>query len=39
MDGSDLFESLYTEDVEGQKLNTMPGVDELLGEYGKKFTG
>lgn len=39
MDGPDLFDSLYTEDVEGQKLNTMPSVDELIAEYGKKFTG
>ncbi|XP_067937680.1 dynein regulatory complex subunit 3-like [Watersipora subatra] len=38
MDGPDLFDSLYSEDVEGQKLNTMPSVDELMAEYGKKFT-
>lgn len=39
LDGPDLFNSLYSEDAEGQKLNTMPGVDELLSDYRKKFTG
>lgn len=39
MNGTELFDSLYSEDVEGQKLNTMPGVDDLLEEYKKKFTG
>ena len=39
LDGRDLFDSLYAEDVEGQKLNTMPGVPELHEEYGKKFQG
>lgn len=39
LDGRDLFDSLYAEDVEGQKLNTMPGVPDLHEEYGKKFQG
>ena len=28
-----LFESMYAEDAEGQKLNKMPAVDEMLLGY------
>lgn len=38
MNGSQLFEELYAEDMEGQKLATMPGVDELMMDYREKFT-
>ncbi|KAL8623453.1 hypothetical protein ACOMHN_061966 [Nucella lapillus] len=33
LDGPHLFDSMYSEDAEGQKLKEMPGVDEIL-----KFT-
>ena len=33
MDGPHLFEAMYSEDAEGQKLKEMPGVDELLVVY------
>lgn len=29
--------SLFGEDPEGQKLNTVPGADELLADYHEKF--
>lgn len=29
--------NLFSEDVEGQKLNETPGADELLNEYHDKF--
>ena len=38
MNGSQLFEGLYAEDAEGQKLAEMPGVDELMMVYREKFT-
>lgn len=37
MNGPDLFNSMYAEDWEGQKLNTMPGVADLLEGFRKKF--
>ncbi len=39
LNGSHLFDSLYEEDSEGQKLSSMPGVDELLLVYKEKCTG
>lgn len=33
LDTPALFESMYTEDAEGQKLNGMPDVDSLLVRY------
>lgn len=38
MDGPHLFESMYSEDAEGQKLEEMPGVDEIIVVYREKFT-
>lgn len=37
LDGPFLFESLYSEDTEGQKLKQMPGVDEILIVFAEKF--
>jgi len=39
LNGPFLFEALYAEDAEGQKLNQIPGVDELFDVYKEKFTG
>lgn len=33
LDGSFLFDSMYSEDVEGNKLSYLPGVGELLETY------
>ena len=33
MDGPSLFESMYSDDAEGQKMKEMPGVDELMMLY------
>ena len=33
MDGPTLFESMYSDDAEGQKMKEMPGVDELMMIY------
>ena len=38
LDGPQLFDSLYAEDAEGQKLNFMPGVEEMVLVYKEKFT-
>lgn len=38
MNGPHLFESMYSEDAEGQKLKEMPGVDEILVGFSEKFT-
>lgn len=38
MNGPHLFESMYSEDAEGQKLKEMPGVDEILVVFSEKFT-
>ena len=38
MNGSYLFDSLYDEDPDGQKINFMPGVKELLAAYKEKMT-
>ena len=32
-----MFVSLFAEDAEGQKLNLIPGADELLAEFHDKF--
>ncbi|KAL2765918.1 dynein regulatory complex subunit 3 isoform a [Daubentonia madagascariensis] len=37
LNGSFLFDSMYTEDVEGKKLSYLPGVSELLEAYKDKF--
>ena len=37
LNGSDLFNSLFKDDAEGDKLNQIPGADELLAEYHEKF--
>lgn len=37
LNGPDLFDTMYTEDSEGQKLNAMPGVDELLVDFKEKY--
>ncbi|ESP03863.1 hypothetical protein LOTGIDRAFT_212018 [Lottia gigantea] len=39
LDGSSLFDSMYSEDSDGQRLNEMPGVDELeiRAWFAKKF--
>ncbi|XP_064618992.1 dynein regulatory complex subunit 3-like [Lineus longissimus] len=37
LNGPYLFDSLYQEDTEGQKLNFMPTVDELLITFKEKF--
>lgn len=33
LNGTFLFDSMYTEDVEGSKLSHLPGVGELLEAY------
>ena len=33
MDGPSLFESMYSDDAEGQRMKEMPGVDELMMIY------
>lgn len=33
LDDSYLFDSMYAEDVEGNKLSYLPGVGDLLGAY------
>lgn len=38
LDGPQLFEGMYAEDSEGQKLNAMPGVDELILVFKEKFS-
>ena len=38
MDGPSLFESMYSDDAEGQKMKEMPGVDELMMIYPFTFT-
>ncbi|XDB61081.1 hypothetical protein AB1E18_014444 [Capra hircus] len=37
LNGTFLFDSMYTEDVEGSKLSHLPGVGELLEAYKDKF--
>ncbi|XP_054545774.1 dynein regulatory complex subunit 3 isoform X1 [Talpa occidentalis] len=37
MNGSFLFDSMYTEDVEGSKLAYLPGVSDLLETFKDKF--
>ncbi|XP_007647286.1 dynein regulatory complex subunit 3 [Cricetulus griseus] len=37
LNGPFLFNSMYSEDVEGNKLSSLPGVDELLETYKDKF--
>ncbi|XP_069916082.1 dynein regulatory complex subunit 3-like [Oryctolagus cuniculus] len=37
LNDSFLFDSMYTEDVEGNKLSYLPGVGELLETYKDKF--
>ncbi|XP_040604701.1 dynein regulatory complex subunit 3 [Mesocricetus auratus] len=37
LDGPFLFNSMYSEDVEGNKLSYLPGVGELLETYKDKF--
>jgi hypothetical protein len=37
LNGSELFESLFTDDPEGRKLNLIPNADELLGDFHDKF--
>ncbi|KAJ8037161.1 Dynein regulatory complex subunit 3 [Holothuria leucospilota] len=37
LDGPQLFESLFTDDPEAQKLASLPGVDELLNTYKEKM--
>ncbi len=39
LNGPYLFDAMYAEDAEGQKLNSMPGVDELMMVYKEKFSG
>ena len=33
LNDSSLFDSMYAEDSEGQKLNTMPQIKEMVDEY------
>ena len=33
LNDSSLFDSMYSEDSEGQKLNTMPQIKEMVDEY------
>ena len=33
MDGPQLFESMYTDDPEANKLSALPGMEDLLSEY------
>ncbi|KAI0241391.1 Dynein regulatory complex subunit 3 [Lamellibrachia satsuma] len=37
LNGPQLFESMYADDVEGQKLSKMPGVPEMLQIYRDRF--
>ena len=37
LNGPYLFESMYAEDAEGQKLNHMPGVPDMLIGYPFQF--
>ncbi|XP_064234294.1 dynein regulatory complex subunit 3 [Aotus nancymaae] len=37
LNGSFLFDSMYAEDSEGNKLSSLPGVSELLEAYRDKF--
>ena len=39
LDGPQLFETMFADDAEGQKLNYMPTVDEILIDYREKFIG
>ncbi len=38
LDGPQLFDTMYAEDTEGQKLNTIPGTEDLLNGYKDKFS-
>jgi hypothetical protein len=38
LNGTFLFDSLYAEDMEGNKLSYLPGVVELLEAYPSWFT-
>lgn len=38
LNDSFLFDSMYAEDVEGNKLDCLPGVRELFETYPSKFT-
>jgi hypothetical protein len=33
LNGPQLFDSMYADDADGQKLNQMPGVDEMIQSY------
>ena len=37
LNGAEFFESLFIDDVEGQKLNLIPGADELIAEFQENF--
>lgn len=39
LNGSYLFDAMYAEDAEGQKLAAMPGVDEIMIVYKERFAG
>ena len=39
LNGPHLFNSLFSDDTEGLKLNYMPGVQELLVQFEEKFNG
>jgi len=33
LNGSQLFDSMYEDDSDGQKINKVPGVEELFASY------
>ena len=37
LDGSALFDALYAEDTEGQKIITIPGIEDLIQSFKEKF--
>jgi len=38
LDGDYLFEAMYSDDPEGQKLHKLPGMEETINDFRKKFT-
>lgn len=39
LNGSYLFDTMYSEDPEGQKISNLSGIEEVLAEFKKKFVG
>ena len=39
MDENQLFKTMFKDDIEGQKLISIPGADELMAQFEQKFNG